>query len=253
MDKDSALKKSMKKSTKEELKSVWLDIYNYAARFDLIPTVKRATVDRKERQRTRKYLQVTVELAEQNIKVTATGLAAKEAEARASQLFKKEAERYHAERGGGAIVIKDSGALTTDNADMFFRFYRMARPGSDSAQDTYEEPKKARPRVTIQMNGEPVGEPIEVVGTLDKKLAIRIAWLTAAIAMKRREPDLYPRYLQALKNGNGQILDTIAPVTMPVDEDCSLIMRETMLAARRAGLPDEVDELTPDIGATESR
>lgn len=253
LDKDSALKKSMKKSTKEELKSVWLDIYNYAARFDLMPTVHRATINRKERQRTRKYMQVTVELAEQNIKVTATGLAAKEAEARASQLFKKEAERYHAERGGGAIVIKDSGALTTDNADMFFRFYRMARPGSGSAQDTYEEPKKAPPRVIIHMNGEPVGEPIEVVGTLDKKLATRIAWLTAAIAIKRREPDLYPRYLQALKNGNGQILDTIAPVTMPVDEDCSLIMRETMLAARRAGLPDEVDELAPDIGGSESR
>ena len=253
LEKDSALKKSMKKSTKEELKSVWLDIYNYAARFDLIPTVNRATVNRKERQRVRKYMQVTVELAEQDIKVTATGIAAKEAEARAGQLFKKEAEKYHAERGGGAIVIKDSGALTTDNAHMFFHFYRMARPGSGSAQDMYEEPKNAPPRVTINMSGEPLGEPIEVVGTLDKKMATRIAWLTAAIAMKRREPDLYPRYLQALKNGNGQILATIAPVNMPVDEDCSLIMRETMLAARRAGLPDEVRELAPDIGGSETR
>ena len=253
LDKDSALIKSMKKSTKEELKSVWLDIYNYAARFDLIPTVNRATINRKERQRTRKYMQVTVELAEQNIKVTAIGTAVKEAEARASQLFKKEAEIFNAERGGGAIVIKDSGALTTDNAHMFFQFYRMTRPGSGSAQDVYEEPKKTPPRATIHMGGELLGEPIEVVGTLDKKIATRIAWLTAAIAMKRREPDLYPRYLQALKNGNGQILDTIAPVNMPVDEDCSLIMRETMLAARRAGLPDKVDELAPDIGGSQSR
>ena len=253
LDKDSALNKSIKKSTREDIKSVWLDIYNYAARFDIIPTVNRAIISRKERQRTRKYVQVTVELAEQNIKVVATGIAAKEAEARAGQLFRKEAERYHAERGGGAMIIKDSGALTADNAHMYFEFYRNIRPGSDSPQEIWEERKKAPPRVVVKMSGEPLGEPIEVAGTLNKKTAQRIAWLTAAIAMKRREPDSYPRYLQALKNGNGQILNIIAPVNMPVDEDCSLIMRETMLAARRAGLPDEVDELAPDVGGSETR
>ena len=253
LEKDSALKKSMKQTAKEEIKSVWLDIYNYAARFDLIPTVNRATISRKERQRTRNYSQVTVELAEQNIKVVAIGIAAKEAESRAGQLFKKEAERYHAERGGGAIVIKDSGALTADNAHMYFDFYRNIHPGSDRPQEIYEERKNAPPRVAIKMSGEPLGEAVEVVGTLNKKMAQRIAWLTAAIAMKRKEPDSYPRYLQALKNGNGQILNTIAPVNMPVDEDCSLIMRETMLAARRAGLPDEVDELTSDIGGSDTR
>ena len=253
LDKDSALKKSMKQTAKEEMKSVWLDIYNYAARFDLIPTVNRATISRKERQRTRNYIQVIVELAEQNIKVVAIGIAAKEAESRAGQLFKKEAERYHAERGGGAIVIKDSGALTADNAHMYFDFYRNIHPGSDRPQEIWEERKNAPPRVAIKMSGESLGEAVEVVGTLNKKMALRIAWLTAAIAMKRREPDSYPRYLQALKNGNGQILNTIAPVNMPVDEDCSLIMRETMLAARRAGLPDEVDELAPDIGGSETR
>ena len=253
LDKDSALKKSIKKTKIEEIKSVWLDIYNYAARFDSIPTVNRATISRKERQRTRNYVQVTVELAEQDIKVVATGIAAKEAEARAGQLFKKEAERYHAERGGGALVIKDSGALTADNAHTYFEFYRNIWPGRDRPQEVWEEPKHAPPRVAVKMSGEPLGESIEVVGTLNKKTAQRIAWLTAAIAIKKKEPDSYPRYLQALKNGNGQILNTIAPVDMSVDEDCSLIMRETMLAARRAGLPDEVDELAPDIGGSETR
>ncbi len=253
LDKDSALVKSMKRSAREEIKSGMLDIYNYAARFDLIPVINRATISRKERRRTREYVQVTVELAEQNIKVVATGIDAREAEARAGQLFKKEAERYHTERGGGAIVIKDSGALTTDNAHMFFQFYRVIRPGTASPQEIWEERKEAPSRVTVNMNGEPLGEPIERVGTLDKKMAQRIAWLTAAIVMKKREPELYPRYLQALKNGNGQILYTIAPVDMPVDEDCSLIMRETMLAARKAGLPDKVDELAPDISGSEAR
>ena len=253
LDKDSALVKSMKKSAREETKSVMMDIYNYAARFDLIPMINRTTISRKERRRTREYVQVTVGLAEQNIKVAATGIDAKEAEARAGQLFKKEAERYHAERGGGAIVIKDSGALTTDNAHMFFQFYRVVRPGSDNPYDVWEERKKAPSCVTVKMSGEPLGESIERVGTLDKKMAERIAWLTAAIAMKKRDPDLYPRYLQALKNGNGQILNTIAPVNMPVDEDCSLIMRETMLAARSAGLPDKVEELAPDISGSEVR
>lgn len=40
---------------------------------------------------------------------------------------------------------------------------------------------------------------------------------------------------------------------MPVDEDCSLIMRETLLGARKAGLPDEVEEATPVIDVSEAR
>ena len=252
-NKDSKLNQSMKQAANEEAKSAIQDIYNYAARFDTVPRVHRTNITRRERGRMRKYSQIVVELTEQNIKVTATAIDARDAEARAGQLFRKEAENYHAERGSGAIIIKDSGALTTDNVSTFFEFYRIYRPGSDIPNEIWDESKGVPPRAMVKLDGLPLGEPIELVKTFNKKKAEQIAWLTAAIALKKKEPNLYPRYLQALRSGNGQILKPIAPMNMPVDEDCSLIMRETLLAARKAGLPDEVDELAADLSVLEAQ
>ena len=232
-----------------------MDIYNYAARFDTVPTVKIALVTRKQRMRTKKYAEVTVDLSEQGIKVTALATQMKEAEILAAQLFKAKAEQYHAEHGREAIVIKDSGALTTDNAAKFLEFYRIINPGVDirpehEEKDHFKSLNSRIHSVQYKLNGSPLGEPVEMSG---KKMAEDTALLTAAIVLKNREPDLYPRYLRALSSGNGQILKPIPPVNMPVDEDCSLVMRETLLGARRAGLPDEVDDVVPSVSVSEAR
>ena len=233
-----------------------MDIFNYAARYDTVPIVRGELITRRERGRLQKYVQVTADLSDQGIKVTAIGNTPKEAEIRAAQMFKVEAEKYHAERGSEAIVIKDSGALTTDNASKLFDFYKILRPGVDVR---YECEEKDYYRIhgygsvfsgQVTLNNTPLGEAVEMTS---KKMAEDTAWLTAAISLKNKESDLYPRYLRALRSGNGQILQPILPVRMPVDEDCSLIMRETLFGARKAGLPDEVEEATPMIDVSEAR
>lgn len=254
LDKDSGTnqvnKQSMKKVEAEEKEAI-IDIYNYAARFDTVPKIN-ATL--KARSRRKPHITMTVELPEQGIRVEADGVDLKAAEVRAAKMFKEEAEKYQKEHGSETIVIKDPGALTTDTGSKFMDFYRIIRRGVDiKAEATQVGDKKWNKglhHVQVKINGEAVGEPVEM---MLKKKAEETAYLTAAIAVKKREPELYPRFLRALRNGNGQILKPISPVDMHVDEDCSLVMRETLLGARRAGLPDVVPDIGSEAALSENR
>ena len=258
LDKNSSTnqvnKQSMNKVRVEE-KAAMMDVYNYAARFDTVPQISTIVGHRMERRGRKSYIQLTVELPEQDIRVQTKGRETDVTETRAANMFKEEAEKYQQKHGSETIIIKDSGALTTENASQFMDFYRIIRPGLDiqtKATTPLENQGFGRvpTRVQVMINGEAIGEPVEM--TLKKK-AEEAAFLTAAIALKKREPELYPRFLRALQNGNGQILRPIAPLDMAIDEDCSLIMRETLLGARRAGLPDTVQDVGSEVDFSESR
>ena len=260
LDRNSSLNQINRQVNKQNLaeeRDAILDIYNYAARYDTVPhiRVEEVSVPNRKRFQSSKVVQVTVELPEQEIKVSAKGKEITFAESKVGALFKKEAETYHAKRGSEVLIIKDSGALTTDNASKFLDFLKIVRPGIkievDAGGSSERTAKGKIPhRVQIKINNEPVGERVEMS---NKKKAENTAFLTAAIAIKRKEPELYPRYIRALKAGNGQILKPVGPVDMPVDEDCSLVMRETLLGARKAGLPDEVHETSAKIDGLESQ
>ena len=242
----NSINQQVAKQEREKEKTAIVDIYNYAARFDAVPQIKGEAVSQTERGRLRKSYSVTVELFEQGIQVSGRGRDLMSAEINAGLKFKQEAERYHASRGSEAIVIKDSSALTTENATKFFDFYRILRPGI-SIETKFTQVSQGnrgfpRHRAQVLVNGNPTGEPVE--GVL-KKQAESLAFLTASIALKKNELDLYPRFLRALKSGHGQILKPLSPMDMPVDDDCSLVMRETLLGARKAGLPDEVGDSYP--------
>lgn len=221
----------------------------------MVPQITIETIPLRTRGKAKKAIRLTVELPEQDIKVSAQGGEVVIAERKVGAMFKVTAERYHAERGNEALIIKDSGALTTDNASKFLEFYKIIRPGvvvevDDGKGGATETTRHGRGphRIQIKINGKPVGKLVEMS---NKKNAEGTAFLTAAIELKKKESEIYPRYIRALKSGNGQILKPVGPVDMPVDEDCSLVMRETLLGARKAGLPDEVEETVSQIDASE--
>lgn len=256
LDKNSGTNQVNKQSmdkVKAEEKNAIMDIYNYAARFDTVPKISTTVrTYRISKRRIKRHIEMIVELPEQGIRVTSQAEDVNVAEFRAVQRFKEEAERHQKQHGSETIVIKDSGALTTDNASSFMDFYRIVRPGVD-IQTEVTNPlakKGVYTRVQVKVNGEATGEAVEM---MSKKKAEETAFLTAAIALKKGEQELYPRFLRALRDGNGKILRPIAPVDMPVDEDCSLVMRETLLGARKAGLPDAVQDVGPEVDLSESR
>ena len=241
---------------KAEEKIAIIDIYNYAARFDSVPKISTSVHPRPGRRGPHKNIvRMTVNFPEQNIRVVSECGDVKTAEIRAAKLFKAEAEKYQKEHGSEMIVVNDTGALTFDNASKFMEFYKIIRRGVNiEVESTIPENRQSllknilRAQVTI--GGEVIGEPVEMV---EKKMAEGTALLAAAIAMKKREPDVYHRFLRALEIGNGQILRPIAPVDMHIDEDCFLVMRETLLGARRAGLPDVVPDVGTEVNVSEGR
>ena len=247
-----ANKKSMRISKAEEREGI-MDVYNYAARFDTVPKVSNQLQSGRSRRGQKKYLELTVELPEQGICVKTEGQDPAAVEIQAAKMFKEEAENYQKERGNEAIVIKDSGVLTADNASKFMEFYKIARRGLDvQVEATQKTMQRGKPlhHIQVMIDGQPVGEPAEM---WSKDQAEKIAVLTAAIVIKKQEPELYPRYLRALEIGNGQILKPVAPVNMYIDQDCSLAMRETLLGARKAGLPDVVQDVGSRGNASDNR
>ena len=247
-------RQSVIKARAEEKNSM-MDVYNYAARFDTVPKISANVRTRTTHQKRKKYFEMIVELPEQGIRVTSQAREFDLAEIQAANMFKQEAEKYQKQLGSETIVVKDSGALTTDNASEFMEFYKIIRPGVNIKAEV-TKPKEimrlGRPPncVQITINSEAIGEPVEM---MSKKAAEVTASLTAAIALIKQQPELYPRFLRALRHGNGQILRPVAPIQMPVDEDCSLVMRETLLGARRAGLPDAVQDVGSKVDLSESR
>ena len=221
------------------------DIYNYAARFDCVPIVTALEVRRRHRGQTRKIIEVTVELPEQNIKVTGKGFELKMAEISAGIHFKQEAEKYHAEHGESSIVIKDSTTLNTGNIENFFAFYKILNRSTQIEVQTtpVRHLGSSAFRAQVLINGESVGEPVVMSA---KKKAETLAYLTAAVDLKKKTPELYPQFLHALQAGNGEILRPLGAIDMPIDEDCVLVMKETLLSVRKAGLPDERDEVVSE-------
>lgn len=251
-------KQAVLKDKAEERQGL-IDIYNYAARFDAVPnisaTVNSRTRHEKKRNNVKQNVEVVVELPEQGIRVQHQGSGIEAAEIGAAKKFKEEAERYQKKTTSEIIVIKDSSSLTTDNASKFMDFFRIARPGVNIRTDVTKVPekrmlRKVPNRAQVMINDKAVGEPVEM---MEQKRAEEVAFLTAAIALKKREPGLYPRFLRALRNGNGQILRPMAPVDMHIDEDCSLVMRETLLGARKAGLPDKVEDVGSEVNLSGNR
>ena len=193
-------------------------------------------------------VEVRIELPQQDIRGIGKGNGYLLAETRAALHFKQEAEKYHVRHGQSSIVIKDSTSLTAVNARKFVEFYQITYPKSqvrlDFTQSMHQVHfKNTQHRCQLFVNGEPTGEAVEA---FNKKSAEPLAYLTAAVALKEREPELFPKFLEAWKAGNGNILKPMPPIYMHVDEENLMQMRQTLIDARRAGLPDEPDELVSD-------
>lgn len=225
------------------------DVYNYAARFGCVPKWQLT----KFNESLKTMVEVTIELPEQGIRVTARGPNIEQAEISAASRFKEAAEKFHTERGQRPFVIKESTALTTSNSRKFFDYYKVVRPReryimntalADERRGMGELPTKAQ----VIIDGEPIGECVEYLGK--KKKAEDLAFLTAAVALCKKDPGLKDDFFQALQSGNGNILRPVPPNQMSVDEDCVLIMRDTLVSARRAGLPDEADDMISDEPVT---
>ena len=243
-DRSSPLQSMNKEVTKRRLqdkKDSVVDMFNYAARYDAVPSVETSRIVHKHGGRTRQLFETIVKVQDFDVQVVGHGIDPQAAEIDAALKFKAEAERYQASKGKSSLVIKDFKAPTIDDAEKFKEFMQIVRPGIH-----IEVKSETRPGDTVKVqalvNDAATGEGLQMARG---KRTETMALLAACITLKKEDPTLWPRYLRALQYGNGQILKPIAPMDISVDEDCSLLMRETLLGARRIGLPDEVADAAP--------
>lgn len=227
------------------------DIYNYCARFDSVPIFTHQA----RRQGHRTSIEVKIVLPRQDICVIGQGTSYRLAETEAALRFKQEAEKYQAKHGQGSIVIKDSTSLTTSNSRKFVEFYRITHPKTQIRMNFTQSKSMTRfedglHQCQLFIDEKPIGEAAEAY---TKKSAEPLAYLTAAVALKEREPQIFPKFIKAWKAGNGDILVPLVPITMLVDEESVFQMRQTLISARRAGLPDEPDELASEVDLETTR
>ncbi len=241
-------------SALQEEKDAKLDMYNYAARFDTTPDITVTHVTRSKRARGAiRVCEVTIKLPEQNIEVVGRSTQQKLAEVAAAMRFKEAAEKYQAEHSGRSLVVRDSTALTTDNSSQFFEYYKNIHPEAiiqlvesqiEGRSKQYMVSKGIH-QTQVSLNDEMIGH---CVPTTTRKKAESLAYLTAALDVRKKEPEIFPGFFRALATGSGKILKPVNPVSMSVDEDCQLVMLETLLSARKAGLPDQVQDVVTDGG-----
>lgn len=235
--------KKLDSNTRAEQKDAKIDIYNYAARFDCIPNFEsRVVAPFKGRQK--KLVEVSVDLPEQNIHVVARAFDSFSAELTAALKFKKQAELYHAHAGKGSIVVRDLGALTTANARGFFDFYKIITPNAKvalSCEPGRDATRNSCYKSQVTINSILIGRPVEM---RSKKGSEDLAYLTAAIALKKEQPHFFPRFFEALKAGNGTILKPVPPTRVQIKSDAVFLMDSTLHAARELNLLDRLDDKT---------
>ena len=234
------MNRQVRKRTEAENRDAINDIFNYSARFNAVPIVRFEKSTQYHRGRKRDMFKTTVDLDEQDIHVISHGPTPDAAEVEAAQKFKLQAEKFQLARGGEALVIKDSSALTIDHTKNFMDFMKIVRPGIQIEVRTKELSRFVSAQGYV--NEEPIGPEVHL---FSGKKAKEIALFVACLELEQQDPALWPRFTRALQYGNGQILQPLAPLDMAVDEDCALMMRETLLGARRAGLPDDVPHVMP--------
>ncbi|KZF22803.1 P-loop containing nucleoside triphosphate hydrolase protein [Xylona heveae TC161] len=222
------------------------DVVNYAARFDAIPSITYSHVNTPFDPRSPWCVEYSIELPEHKIHVRGRHQSYKMAQVGAAVRFKQEAEKFQSELGTESLALNDSQSLTVQNAKTFLEYYRIVYTGTKIDNDAKDIPKNETgvsvplTRWQCLMNGQPFGDPFDTYGKKNK--GQDISALFTAVALKKKDPELYPKFLEALKEGNGAIVRPMPPVDFVVEQDCLISMRETLYEVRKAGLPDEREE-----------
>ena len=229
------------------------DVYNYAAGLGYVPEFEAGIRTVRARPRPGKratgkvkpkaVVQVTIKLAELQIEVAAAGTNLATAEIAAALAFKRKAEEQHTSLGEQAPQAQEEfSLLTVETAAHFFNFYKETQ-GRAYIEIEYEQTDmigQSHTRAQFKINDELIGKPVTMK---TKKEAETISYLTAAVALTRTQPDLLTAFAERMKRGKGKVLRTMPPVDLQVDIGTLQVMRDALVEARQAGLPDSRETL----------
>ena len=249
------------------------EVYNYCARFGLLPQLAVRKVQRPYRVKRQAY-EVTISLPEQEIEVSSRADYCDTAQIGASIKFKEAAERYQAEHGDSSIVIRDQTALTTSNLKNFWDYLKLQKRAPSVTVESFQtknyviragraiqaqayrksdvpsnnEYLKAMGTVGEEDEQKPLGDAILGV---KKKTVEDIAYLVGAVKLCQEEPSLMEGFKKALSTGASGILMPVRPVDLIVQEEAGYIMKDTIRELRVFRLGSEHEDVVSDDDGAE--
>ncbi|KAK4620855.1 ATP-dependent DNA/RNA helicase DHX36 [Fulvia fulva] len=247
----------VKKETLTKEKDAKVDIYNFAASIGATPLFEFQAM-RLGRQNRKKHkgtnaVRVSIDLSELRIQASALGRDLRSAETAACIKFKQKAEQSEAaQEATKRQPGPHRGLLTSETATQFFDLYRRSGKGVSIAVE-HEDIHVAgatRNQARIMVGDRPFGRPV-VMAT--KKAAENLAYLVAAVELVKEQPDMLSEFAHAMREGKGKILRDVRPVTATLDYMTLSDIRESLVEARRIGLPDERSSLHAEDDRRSSR
>lgn len=226
--------------TKEKEKDAKIEIYNYAAGFGLVPLFETKAVQpptrraRMAKTKTSKLpVRAVIKVDGLSIEASAVGTDFQTAEVAAALVFKRAAEDRHSAEGDTARV-QAFRALNTDTAKQFFTFCNdqgvqmiLELEGTTLSQGMGYQ-------ATLAADGQQIGRTVIL---RKKKDAQAVAYLTGALDIARRHPELLQGFYDALKKGNGKLLKSLKTINLELDPEAPQTMGNALAEAHLAGLP----------------
>ncbi|KAK5128404.1 hypothetical protein LTR85_003072 [Meristemomyces frigidus] len=240
---------NLNKQTLDAEKDAKTEIYNYAAGLGQVPQFDVRVVQpraarpsfRKQQKKPRQVVKVTISVPELNLQAAGAGADLRTAEIAAAVTFKRLAEEQHKESADlqslGIGGVTETSMLNVDTAKEFFVFLKDCRSPLNVEVENEQtmEGGLNRHSARLTINGEHAGQSVTMNS---KKQATAIAYLTAAIEITRAEPTLLTQFQQRLRKDKGKVLQAVGAIDFPVDIASLRLMREALVEARQAGLPD---------------
>lgn len=227
-----------------------IDVYNYAATLGLVPHVEMCTVKRRIRgsasKKAYKVVQVSIKLPEKNIEVVSHGMMGPNAVISAVLAFKRAAEKLQTQNDQVSDAKNDLSSLNTITAA---DFVNMVRRSEGKGNLSFKKETIACPGMSLHVwqlkfNGEPIGQ--QAMGWTERD-AEKVAFLTAAIELARKHPDILNQFATSRAQGSlgrARILGRCPGVKTALNAKALDIMETTLRKAHQAGLSEFQETLT---------
>lgn len=236
-----------------------LDVYNYCASLNAVPSFDMGQAQ----MLSVPAIQYTITLEEQGIQATAVALKDQKwvAQHWACLRFKEAAEKYVARKKSKSIlamVARDAGRLSTDNAEKFLDWLKQDARLSYRFSDVNKSDSgwnSVRVRYSMDTTINYTNTPQIYHPSLS--IAKKAACLHAAVSIAQGHPELVPKFIAALWQGKGHVARVSRPVAFKISDAVSSTMRETTdididLASLSIGTTSTLPKFHRDYWKTES-
>jgi ATP-dependent RNA helicase DHX36 len=209
-----------------------LHIYNYAARFGLIPQFRSKPLPAGKTE-------ITLSIRELGLQVVVVGRSDSDAELLACAHLKKELEARHAELSEHPLTLRGPDTVNLDNASAILTYFASLHDGNAfNYVVKANNPLNPQSHISswVTRNGKIFTSPVTMP---DRERAQALATLVAATQLVKENHGLLVRFYNALKENNGIILKRSPPIPYTFTAPAEEFLRAWSATVDRMKIPEQ--------------